>query len=441
MGRFHLPLLALVLATVSAAADAHDEANRIHMDAMRLIAQQCQKDKCPVYAKAAEMLRRAYAIEPDDMIAHTYCSMLGLVTLTPDQEREMLTMCEAGDEDRAARLREVRIKKGRASSALDAARALFGIGMTLREPNLPKAGGETLAWGTVTAEKMQDFIRDHYTGIIETSDQLYEPDQKLKACKAIADHGRDAAEKTQIVQLCELEVAREQALYGIEFAGESGLERVPFKSSKAFELDAKLHYRPMFVVASSRRIDQYAPLMRQRERLDAIVKQGSQHAYYKQASDMLAALDAHIKQRTDEGARAKKQIAANKNRVLFLHHAAKEWDVPTPYGAKVDLCSRDLYAIGPDLKTEDYDVGMEVIVDSKSCFDAYGREAYVKQTCPELFDKGQQHSITATMYRVKWKKTGEKQITVHKDSVDVRDKERSSRGAVVARGQLTCGGT
>jgi hypothetical protein len=43
------------------------------------------------------------------------------------------------------------------------------------------------------------------------------------------------------------------------------------------------------------------------------------------------------------------------------------------------------------------------------------------------------------MYRVKWKKTGEKQITVHKNSIDVRDKERSSRGATVARGQLTCG--
>jgi hypothetical protein len=439
MTRRYLPLLALVLASGTVGADAHDEANRIHAEARELIAQQCRKDSCPVFAAATAKLKKAYAIEPDDMIAATYCSLLGLVKLTPEQEREMLAMCDAGDPDRAEALRAKRIEKGRASSALEAARALFGIGLTLSEPNFPKKGGETLAWGTVTAEKLQDYIRDHYVDVITTTDQLREPEKKLAACKVIAGHARDAAEKTAITQLCEFEVAREVPQDYLTFGGDSGLERVVFKSAPAFQQDAQLRYRPTFVLASKRRFDMYAPLTQQHKLLEAIVKQGSQHTYFKQASDMLAALDANIKKLTDEGVRVKKLLAANKTKVLFLPHTPKDWDVPAPLAAKADSCDRFLFAIGPDLKpAEDDQVALEVTVDGKPCVDEYGREGRVRDSCPDLFGKGE-HKLAATMYRVKWKKTGEKQITVHKNSIDVRDKEQSSRGATVARGQLTCG--
>lgn len=435
MRRNHLVLF-LCMSRLAAA----DEAEGLFQDAKRELQQSCQPRACPGFAGPAGKLKRAYLLRADERFASTYCDYARMAKRAPAEEGDILVMCDLAElaGDYPKELRERRVKAGRSSSPAAAARALYGDGLTLGQTEGPKPV-TTLAWGTITADGMQELIRDHYVGVIETSDVLKDPRRKLDACKRIAATIPDAKERKATTELCEWAGARDANAPYLAFGGATGLDKIKLENNApVFQLDAKLRYQPMFVLASNKRIDKPWSLADQRDLLDAIITQGEQHAHYKDAVARRAEIEAYIKRRTAEGEVTMRQINARTSQVAFLPYAPQQWDVPAPVSGHAATCA-NLAAVAPAIGKASGDTELLLKVDGKTCSDSYSLVAAPSDECAELLTDGR-HKIDAELFRVSWKKTGEKQVTIHsKDTVDIRDKEAASRGARVARGTITCG--
>ena len=417
---------------------AADDADRLLQEAKQELQNNCQPKACAVLSSALAKLKRAYAVQPGEQIAETACQYGRYAKKSPAEEADVIAFCDIVDDDYADSLRETRLEKGRASSPITAIRALYGVGLTFSDAD---DGKSTLAYGAITAQAMQDLARDHYHAIEHFSD-LTEPSRKVRICKLIADTIKNTAERKEIVEWCEwMSAGDENGLY-MAFAGPTGLEPVKKldKNAAVFQIDAQLHYQPAFVITRKKRLDKPQTLLEEQRALKAIVEQGEQHSHYKDAVARRAEIDAFIKKRKAESEKARKLIDSRTSQVSFLPYVPVEWDVPAPLTGHVEKC-RAVAAVAPGIGKESGDTELLVKVDGKQCIDSYATEVAPADECPELLTAGK-HTIEAELFRVIWKKTGGKQITIHsKDNIDVRDKEAGSRGKRVARGQITCGAT
>ena len=434
-----IPAILVMVLISPVAAETKDEAARLADEAKVLMSQCTSKRDCPTFAEVTAKLVRAYALRPDPEFAELYCyaAMYG-PKFTEARSLEVLALCDVALQNTPSNdnfkiylgnLRKLRGERGWTTSAADAARALYGVGLVAKEGSPP-----TLAYGAVTAERMQGFIRDHYAGVIATGDDLRQPARKLAACKTIAANIADVAERAKVVDFCEIEAAREHTSNFMAFSGTTPSKLEPAKP--VFQIDAKLHYEPAFVLRTSESIRTAATVGRAREVLQAIVAKGAAHSYAKDAAAMVAELDAYVEKRKAAAARIAKDIAAHKSRISFQPYAPKDWDVPELITGHHDTCKR-VY-----LETaEQGDTELVVTVDGKPCQDDYFVNAQPSTDCPELLEPAGRHTIVATLYRAKWVKDGSKRVTVHsKDSIDIRDNERATRQGKLASGQLTCGG-
>lgn len=417
-----------------------DEADRLYQAAKQELDQKCQPRACD-FAGAAAKLKRAYLLRADAKFANTYCDYARKAKLTPALEADTLLMCEVadlGDDDFVDSLRENRAKKGRSSSAAAAARALYGVGLTLGQSDGPKPT-MTLSWGTITPAAMQELIRDHYVGVIQTTDDLTFIPRKLEMCKRIAATIAQPAERKEVTEFCEWQAAIAMNAPQATFGGATGIERVKLADrARVFELDKQLRYQPVFALAAPKQLNNPKTLDAEREYLDKIIKQGAQHSHYKDAVARRSEIETYIKRRKQEAEKITKQLKAKPSQVAFMPYAPFEWDVPAPVSGHVETCAK-LAAVAPAVGKENGDTELLVKVDGKECFNGYSLIAAPSIECAELVADGK-HRIDAELFRVTWKKTGEKQITIHsKDSIDIRDKEAGSRGKRVARGSITCG--
>jgi hypothetical protein len=435
-------ILVTVVLIAPVAAETKDEAARLADEAKVLMSQCTSKRDCPTFADATAKLVRAYGLRPDPEFAELYCDLAPFgPQLTEARSVEVVALCDVALQNTPSNsnvemylgnVRKLRGGRGWTTSAGDAARALYGVGLVAKEGSPP-----TLAYGAVTAERMQGFIRDHYVGVVATGDDLRQPARKLAACKAIAASIADAGERTKVIDFCEIETAREHTSNFMAFGGPTGTAPIKLEAAKrVFQIDAKLHYEPTFVLRTSESIRTAATVPRARELAQAIVAKGAAHSYAKEAAAMVADLDAYVEKRRLAAARIAKDIAAHKSRISFQPYAPKDWDVPELLNGHHDTCKRVYLETAEQGETE-----LVVTVDGKPCQDDYSVSAQPSTDCPELLEPAGRHTIAATLYRVTWVKDGSKRVTVHsKDSIDIRDNERSSRKGKLASGQLTCGG-
>ena len=63
----------------------------------------------------------------------------------------------------------------------------------------------------------------------------------------------------------------------------------------------------------------------------------------------------------------------------------------------------------------------------------------LEKSCRATLDQPGNHQISVAVHSIKWFKTGDKRVTMHASSIDVRDEEDYSRGKRLSLDKITCG--
>ena len=391
--------------------------------------------------------------------------------LHPDADEATRARGRAGNELRNV-LGYIRTPEETEARRAAAAKALFGLGLTVRE----SGGRISVAPGELDDAKIREYIAEYWSpaaaevqtgaGFLDDARgneyealrkkgvlgwTLLEPAKKLVMCESIV---RTLSKlRQEAVDFCKLRAVIEANSRIVAYRGKPvetpvdagpGLEH----AERIFFPSAEGVYEPVVTVAAPVTVDDFAHIELQRRLADMLYR-GSSDDPGKREAKALAARGAKIAETQQAKLRAADAKVAGKGGVVvFAARPFVGWEMPElvkkgPAGA----CEALHYKAWAPRGAASYEI--EIAVDGTACFgtplsslesetpntDGLVRSSEKDTHCPEPLQLAGEHKVAIQMFKVGTARTGDKVIT---RDWKIKDETMGVRGKRVGGAEVTC---